>query len=137
MDAKLRALAAVPLFAGLGGHQLEAVGRLADEIDLPEGSELTRQGKSAHEFFVLLDGTVRVERDGKAVRHLGAGDFLGEIALVDGGPRTATVVAATPVRALVIGHREFNTLLEDYPEISRIVLRALANRVRNIAPDHE
>lgn len=135
MDQKLQLLRRVPLFAGLGNREIEEVGRLVDEVDLPEGRELTREGRTANEFFVILDGRIRIDRGGATLRTLDAGDFLGEIALVDGGPRTATATAETPVRALVIGHREFHSLLDRFPSIQGSVLKALAERVRRTEPD--
>ena len=132
MDQKLDMLKRVPLFAACGGRQIEALGRLADEVDVPAGTELTHEGKVGGEFFIIISGTVRVDKGGKTIRHLGPGDFLGEIALVDGGPRTATVVTESPSRLLVVAHREFHTLMEDHPSIRIAVLEALASRVRNL-----
>jgi CRP-like cAMP-binding protein len=135
MDQKLEMLRTVPLFAGLGARELEEVGRLTDEVDLPAGRELTHEGRSANEFFVIIDGSVRIDRGGETVRHLRDGDFLGEIALVDGGPRTATATTEGPGRYLVIGHREFHSLLERFPSMQTTVLKALAQRVRNLDPE--
>jgi CRP/FNR family transcriptional regulator, cyclic AMP receptor protein len=133
VDAKTRALSMVPLFAACGSGELDAIARLADEIDIPAGEELTHEGRSGREFFVILDGSVRVEREGNVIRTLGPGEFFGEIALIDGGPRTATVTTETPVRALVLAHHDFRTLINDNPAVARTVLLALAARVR----DHE
>ena len=135
VDKKIELLAAVPLFARLDRDGLRQLAQLADEIDLPAGKELTHQGASAHEFFLILDGTVRVERDGETIQTLNEGDFLGEIGLVDKRPRTATVVAETPVRVFVLGHREFNTLMNNFPDIRSAVLEALAERVRSSEPE--
>jgi CRP/FNR family transcriptional regulator, cyclic AMP receptor protein len=135
VDAKQRTLAQVPLFAGLRGREIEELGRLADEVEIRAGTELTREGRSGDEFFVLLEGSVRVERDGGRIATLGPGDFLGEIALIDGGPRSATAVAEGPVRALVLGHREFDTLMDDFPGVARAVLLAFAQRVRRVGPN--
>ncbi len=135
MDDKLRLLRTVPLFAALGGREIEEVGRLVDEVDVPAGRELTRQGQTGGEFFVIVSGRVRIERDGAAIGTLDEGDFLGEIALVDGGRRTATATTETPARLLVLAHREFHSLLEQFPPIQLAVLRALAERVRRSEPD--
>jgi CRP/FNR family cyclic AMP-dependent transcriptional regulator len=137
MDDKLEALRRVPLFAGLKRGELEEVARLADEIEVPTGRALTTQGEFAHEFFVILDGSASVVRDGVRVNTLGKGDFLGEIALVDGRPRMATVTAEQPTRLVVLGHREFNSLLARFPDIQRAVLLALADRVRRTEPAAE
>jgi CRP/FNR family transcriptional regulator, cyclic AMP receptor protein len=134
-DGKLELLRRVPIFASFKAHDLELVGRLADEIDVPAGRALTREGEIGHEFFVIIDGRVRVERDGKLLNTLGAGDFLGEIALLDGRPRTATAVTEGPARLLVLAHREFASLLAEYPSIQLQVLQALARRVRHLDPE--
>lgn len=134
-DAKLDLLKTVPLLAGLGRREIEEVGRLVEEVDVPAGKVLTRQGDSGSEFFVIVDGRVTVDRDGSRIRTLQGGDFFGEIALVDGGPRTATATAETATRLLVLAHREFHSLMDRHPAIQGEVLRALAQRVRNIAPE--
>jgi CRP-like cAMP-binding protein len=133
-DEKLEQLRRVPLFAGLGKRDLEELGSLADEVDVADGRVLTRQGETGHEFFVVLDGGVNVDVDGRPVASLGKGDFLGEIALIDGKPRTATATAVGPTRLLVIGHREFHRLMDDFPTVKTCVLQALAERVRRIEP---
>jgi len=135
MDRKLEMLKRVPLFARLNEAGLREVGQLADEIDVPAGRNLTKQGAFAHEFFLILEGKVSIERDGTVVNHLGPGEFLGEIALVDGGTRSATAVTEEPSRLLVLGNREFNSLIDDFPEVRVAVLQALAQRVRRLEPD--
>jgi CRP/FNR family transcriptional regulator, cyclic AMP receptor protein len=137
MDQKARLLAQVPLFSHLGKRGLEQMARLADEVDVREGTVLTREGRSGGEFFVILEGTVEVTRDGKALRTLGAGEFLGEIALLDDGPRTATATATSPARLLVLAHREFHSMLDGDAEIRSEVLLALARRLRDLDPQHE
>jgi CRP/FNR family transcriptional regulator, cyclic AMP receptor protein len=134
MDQKTRLLGQVPLFAHLGHRGLEHVATLVDEVDVPAGQVLTRQGRSGGEFFVILEGTVTVNRDGSDIGTMGPGDFLGEIALLDDGPRTATVTTNTPARLLVLAHREFHSLVDHDPEIRLAVLQALAQRVRSLAP---
>jgi CRP-like cAMP-binding protein len=99
------------------------------------GTVLCQQGHQAEEFFVIVDGSVRIERDGQFVRSLGPGEFLGEIALVDGGPRTATATTESPSHLLVVAHREFNSLLDRFPTIQATVLRTLAKRVRALEPE--
>jgi len=128
-DAKTELLRRAPLFANCSKRELAAIGGIADELDLNEGKELTRQGAPGREFFVVIEGTADVEKDGKKVNSLSAGDFFGEIALVHHGPRTATVTATSPVRALVITERNFKRLLEEQPEIQRKVMVALAERL--------
>ena len=128
-DAKSELLRTVPLFAHCSKRELGAIGGIADEIDLKEGTELTRQGKPGREFFVLIDGTADVLKNGRKVNSLKKGDFFGEIALVHNAPRTATVKATSPVDALVVTERNFRRLLEKQPEIQRKVLAALAERL--------
>jgi CRP/FNR family cyclic AMP-dependent transcriptional regulator len=130
-DEKLDQLKRVPLFAGLGRRELEELGTLADEIDVADGRVLTRQGETGEEFFVVLDGAVQVDVNGSVISTLGKGDFLGEIALVDGKPRTATTRAVGPTRLLVVGHRGFHQLMDDFPTVKTCVLEALAARVRS------
>ena len=128
-DAKIEMLRRVPLFSRCSKRELAEVARFADEIDLPEGHELTREGERGREFFVLLEGTAEVRRRGRKVNTLGPGDFLGEIALLARTPRTATVKATSPIQALVITDRELRTILEHSPEIRMKLLEALAERL--------
>ena len=135
MDQKLELLKQVPLFAGLGRRELEDVGRIADEVDVSAGTELMHEGRIAHEFFVIVAGAIRIDRAGHTLNHLGPGDFLGEIALVDGGPRTATATATEPSRLLVLTHAGFHQLLDTSPAIRASILEALAQRLRRLEPD--
>jgi CRP/FNR family cyclic AMP-dependent transcriptional regulator len=132
-NEKVELIKKVPLFAGCSKGELEEIAHIADEIDLAEGKEMTREGSRGREFFVLLEGEADVTKDGSSINKLGSGDFFGEIALVSDSPRTATVTATSPVRALVITDRSFRRLLDEQPEIQRKVLVALAER---LAPDH-
>jgi CRP-like cAMP-binding protein len=134
MDQKLELLAKVPLLAGLDRKGLEQVGRLADEVDLAPGKVVTRQGEFAEEFFVIIDGTVSVERDGSHLRDLGPGDFFGELAMLGKVPRTATVTVLEPARLLVVGQREFSGLLATFPSIQGAVLHAVATRIASLEP---
>ncbi len=135
MDQKLELLSKVPLLAGLDRHGLEEVGRLADEVELPAGRVAARQGASADEFFVIIAGTVSIDQDGQHARVLGPGDFFGELALLGKVPRTATATCTTPCRLLVVGHREFHTLLSDFPTIQMAVLEAVAKRLARLEAD--
>jgi CRP-like cAMP-binding protein len=128
-NQKVEVIKRAPLFAGLSKRELEQIASIADEIDLRDGKELTTQGKPAREFFVLIEGSADVTKDGKRINQLGDGDFFGEIALVSHSPRTATVTATSPIRALVITDRAFRHLLEDSPQIQLKVLQALAERL--------
>jgi len=128
-NQKVELIRHAPLFANCSKRELEEIAHLADEIDLNQGKEMTRQGSPGREFFVLLEGEADVAKDGRVINQLSAGDFFGEIALVSDSPRTATVTATTPVRALVITDRDFRHLLKDQPEIQTKVLAALAARL--------
>lgn len=134
-DEKLELLKRSPFLAGLSRKDLEEVGRLADEIDVKAGQVLLRQGSVGREFFVILEGSIRLDRDGKTIRTLGAGDFLGDIALVTERPRTATATAETDSRLLVLGHREFHSLMDQFPSIRMSVLESIAVRLRSLEPD--
>ena len=128
-NEKVELIKKAPLFAHCSKRELQEVAQLADEIDLREGKEMTRQGSRGREFFVLLEGDAKVTKNGRRINTLGAGDFFGEIALVSDTPRTATVTATSPVRALVVTDRSFRRLLEDSPSIQSKVLKALAERL--------
>jgi len=132
-NEKVEVIKRVPLFAGCSKGELEQIAQIADEIDLAEGKEMTREGSRGREFFVLLEGDADVTKGGSSINKLGPGDFFGEIALISDSPRTATVTATSPVRALVITDRSFRRLLDEQPEIQRKVLMALAER---LAPHH-
>ena len=128
-DAKTDLLKNVPLFAGCSKTELQRIASLADELDLGDGATLIREGERGREFIVIADGTVKVTRHGKQLRELGAGDFIGEIALVADVPRTATVTATSPVRLLVVTDRAFRGLLEQMPSIAKKVLQSLGERL--------
>ena len=128
-DAKVELIKQVPLFSRCSKKELQEIAKLADEVDLREGKQLTREGDRGREFFVLLDGGAEVRRKGRKIRTLGKGDFLGEIALVSKAPRTATVTLTEPARALVITAASFDRLMRQSPEIQRGVLEALAERL--------
>jgi CRP/FNR family cyclic AMP-dependent transcriptional regulator len=128
-NQKVDLIKKAPLFAHASKRELQEVAQLADEIDLSEGKEMTRQGRPGREFFVLLEGSADVIKDGQRINTLGPGDFFGEIALVSDVPRTATVTATSPVRALVVTDRSFRRLLDDLPDMQAKVLTALADRL--------
>jgi CRP/FNR family cyclic AMP-dependent transcriptional regulator len=128
-DVKVEMISHVPLFATCSKTELRKIASLADEIDLPAGTRLTKEGASGKEFVVIVKGRADVVRRGKKLRSLGNGDFLGEIALVTGTPRTATVTTTEPTRALVIAAPAFRTLLRNTPSMQLKVLDALASRL--------
>ena len=134
-DPKLDRLRSVPLFSGLGSREIERLGQLVDEVEVPAGHVLMRQGDRGNEMFVLVSGKVSVERAGRALGERGAGSVLGEIALLAEMPRTATVIAIEPSRMFVVGHREFHSLMDQMPSVRTSVLEVLASRIAALDPD--
>ena len=134
-DEKLELLKRTPLLAGLGRKDLEEVGRLADEVDLKADHVLMREGDVGREFFVIVEGQVRIDKGGRSIRTMGPGEFVGDIALVTERPRTAPATTETPCRLLVLGHREFHQLMDQYPSIRLSVLESMAMRLRDLEPD--
>jgi CRP/FNR family transcriptional regulator, cyclic AMP receptor protein len=128
-NAKVDLIKSAPLFSECSRKHLNEIAEIADEIDLKEGKELTSEGRPGREFFVLIEGTADVKRGDRRINQMGAGDFFGEISLITQRPRTATVVATSPVRALVITDRSFRRLLEHQPDIQGKVMSALAARL--------
>ena len=120
----------VPLFKDLSGRHLNLIARHADEVTVDEGKVLTRQGGLGREFLLILEGRARVERDGKVIARLGAGEFFGEMSLIDGKERSATVTATTPMTLLVVETRSFSGLLAEIPELQRKILLSLCDRLR-------
>jgi len=132
-DQRVEQLRSVPLFGGCTDKELAFIASRADEIDIPAGRVLTEKGKSGGDFFVILDGRAEVDA-AQGKRTLGPGDFFGEIALIDNGPRTATVKATTPMRCLVLGHSQFRDVLHQNGEIALKILRAVTERLRAATP---
>jgi len=128
-DAKVELLQRVPLFERCSRRELQEIAGLADELDVPAGRTLTTEGRTGYEFVVIVDGTASVKRKGRRINTLRSGDFLGEIALVTGTPRTATVATTSQSRVLVLTARDFRRLLRDTPAIQLKVLEALAARL--------
>lgn len=124
----LKTLQALPLFAGCSPAQLRAIDRLLTEVRVSGGRELMREGERGLDFAVVIDGRAEVLRDGEPVAELERGAFFGEIALVDHGLRTATVVARTPMRLYVLHRVEFERLLELVPSVRDEVLATAEGR---------
>jgi len=133
-DQKLELLKHVPLLEGLSSKDLVEVGQLADEVDVPDGQVLCREGAPGSEFFVIVDGSVRIDQGGKAIATLGPGEFLGEIALIDDRPRTATATSVGPTSLLVLTRGGFRTLMMDFPAIEHTVMKALVDRICQLDP---
>lgn len=132
-NAKIELLKKVPLFAGCSKAELRELALVADELDLKEGRTLVREGRPGREFFILLEGSVRVSRNGRKLSELGPGDWFGEIAILTYKPRTTTVTATSPLRLLVIDDRTFRRLVETTPRIALTVLESVAERLEHDA----
>lgn len=127
-------LRAVPLFAGMTERSLQSIAELARETSYDPASVIVREGEPGESFVVIVTGGAAVEQGGSALNRLGPGDFLGEIALIDGGPRTATVTATEAIAALVIDRAGFQRLMDDHPVVRHDLVSALTQRLRQRAP---
>lgn len=127
-DPKIERLREVPLFAGCSHEQLTAIARLVDEVDVPAHRHVIREGRLPYEFLVLVEGEAEVVQAGRLLRRLGPGDFVGELSILAGGARTASVVTTTPARLLVLTDRAFARIVESVPGLSAKLLRELARR---------
>jgi CRP-like cAMP-binding protein len=125
-DTKLDTLRRLPLFAGISTRELRAVSQVVDEIDVPAGYALTREGEPGRELLLIVDGGAEVSRDGVRINRVRDGDLVGEIAVLTRGSRTATVTTTRPTRAFVMTARDFWTLLERIPSLRFKVLETFA-----------
>ncbi len=128
----LNTLAQVALFSACSKKELGKVQKVSDEITMTAGTMIIDQGQTGREAFVIIDGTVTVKRNNRKVATLGPGDVVGEMSLLDNGPRTATVVCDTDCTLLVIDQRRFLAAVEEIPAISHKLLASLAGRVREL-----
>jgi CRP/FNR family transcriptional regulator, cyclic AMP receptor protein len=128
-DAKADLIRTIPLFAQCTAAELASVAAIADEIDLREGRQLATESAPGQEFVVVVEGTADVMQDGRVINSIGPGEFFGEIALVTGRPRTATVVATSAMHALVIEGHAFQRLMNEAPDIRAKVERAAGERL--------
>ena len=129
-SGKVVRLRQLPLFKDLSNRELDLVARLADEIEIPAGRRLTTFGNCGQEFIVIADGTARASFANGRTARLAAGEFLGEMSLIDGGPQSATVEADSPVRLFVFGQREFFGMLYGAPYVAKKIMSQLSLRVR-------
>lgn len=130
--AYLEHLRNVQLFSACSTKDLEKIARAGDEVKMTAGTLLVDQGQTGREAFVVLDGTVRVSRNGKKIATLGPGAVVGELSLLDHGPRTATVVCETDATLFVISQRHFLGVLDDVPALAHKLLGNLAGRIRDL-----
>ena len=130
-SSKTELLQKVTLFRDLSRRQLDLVARLADEVDVEAGRRLATAGESGHELFVVIEGYAAVTAGRGRRARLGPGEFFGEMSLVDGGPRSASVEAATDMRLLIVGRREFWQLLHEAPSLGQKIMETLSRRLRD------
>jgi CRP-like cAMP-binding protein len=129
-DPRIERLKAVPLFAHCNAKQMEFIATQVEDMDFSAGRVLCSEGQSGGDFFMLLTGAADVTRKGKPIGKMLPGDFFGEIAVVDGGPRTATVTTTEPSRCLVLGPRQFQNVVHQNVDIAHSVMKALTVRLR-------
>ena len=135
-DRRSALIGGCPLFRGIDGTGLEALAAAAVEVDFPADRVIARQGEIGTGFFVIVDGLVRVSRDGEVVARLGPGEFFGELSILDGGPRIAQVAAEEPTRCLALASWDFERVLREEPGAALSVLRVVAGRLREVTSDH-
>jgi CRP/FNR family transcriptional regulator, cyclic AMP receptor protein len=128
-DAKIDLLRRIPLFADCSKRELREIAQVADELDLPAGTTLTREGATGAELVVIVEGAADVHRRGRKINTVSGDDFVGEIAVVTDTPRTATVRTTAPTQALVLTGRDFRALLKRTPSLQLKVLDTLARRL--------
>lgn len=131
-DSYLDHLASVPLFAALSNKDLQKIAKASDEVSIEAGRTVVEEGSVGREAYVIVEGEAVVQKNGTEVATLGVGAHFGELALLDGGPRTATVVARTPLRVLVLGQREFAGVIDEVPGLAHKLLATLAGQIRTL-----
>jgi CRP-like cAMP-binding protein len=132
---QIELLGAVPIFSLVGKKQLRKIAQEFAIQNVPEGEQLTEQGQYGRKFYVVVSGSARCEVDGREVRKFGPGSFFGELALVAGGPRSATIVAETPMELLVLDRNDFTRLLRAEPSVAIKILKSVAARLQEA--DHQ
>ena len=134
-DTKVQALKRAPLFEGLSKKEITDLARVTEDLEVPAGGVLCKEGETGQEFFVIVDGETDITSHGKRVAARGGGDFVGEIALLEDTTRTATVTAKTPLRVFVLTGQDFRRLVRENPGVEQKVMRALARRVVELSGD--
>jgi CRP/FNR family cyclic AMP-dependent transcriptional regulator len=130
-DKKAEQLGRVKMFSSLNKKELGLVARASDVVNVAAGRDIVKQGEIGHEFFLIASGSATVKRNGRKVATLGTGDYFGEMALLDRGPRSATVTAAEDCELVVLGQREFTAILDQVPVVAHKLLVAMARRLRD------
>jgi CRP-like cAMP-binding protein len=136
-DRKSALLAAARLFDGVDAEGMDRIASVAVEVEFPADHVIARQGEIGTGFFVIVDGGVRVVRDGETIATLGPGDFFGELSILDGRPRVAQVVADGPTTCLALASWDFEAVLLAEPRVSLSILRGLAGRLRDLTEAHQ
>jgi CRP/FNR family cyclic AMP-dependent transcriptional regulator len=130
--AHVQHLRSIPLFSSCSQKELEKIAKAGDEVSMPAGSLIVDQGQMGREAFVVLEGSVTVKRNGKKITTLGPGSIVGELSLLDHGPRTATVVCDTDCLFLLLSQRTFLGVVDDVPALAHKLLASLATRIRDL-----
>lgn len=130
-DKKVEALRRVPLFSGCSDRELKSIASITDRIELDDGALLMEEGSTGRDLWILAEGNARVSRNGRTLRTATPGDALGELALLDGETRSATVAARGPVVAYVVGGRSFTNMLKDAPSVGLRIMQGMAARLRD------
>jgi|SRR5919108_1305800 CRP-like cAMP-binding protein len=131
-NPRLRELAQLAPFAACSRRELAEINRLSDDVECPEGTRLMREGAAGRECFVIADGEAVVTIGGEEIARLGRGDIVGEMAILDRSPRSATVVATSPLRAVVMTNLQFSAVADLCPSVARQVMGTLAQRLREV-----
>lgn len=134
-DTKVQALKRAPLFQDLSRKELVQLARVTEDLEVPPGKVLCKEGETGQEFFVIVEGETDVTSKGTTVASRRGGDFVGEIALLEDTKRTATVTAKTALRVFVLTGKDFRRLVDENPSVERKVLQALARRVVELSRD--
>ena len=129
-DVYLEHLGKVPLFSALSKRELQTIARASDAVEVPAGKVLVEEGKPGHEFFLILNGNASVKRGKREIAKLGPGQYFGELALLDRGPRSASVIAKDDMEVLVLGQREFAGVIDEVPTMAHKLLTSMAQRLR-------
>ena len=129
-DTHLDKLGEVPLFSACSRKDLQKIAKASDEVEVKSGRVLVDQGKTGHEFFLILDGSATVRANNRKVATLSGGDYFGELALLSREPRDASVTADTDMKLLILGQREFTGLLDTIPGLASKILAIMARRLR-------
>jgi CRP/FNR family transcriptional regulator, cyclic AMP receptor protein len=127
-------LESIPLFAGLSKKERRGVAQRADEVDIDEGREIVREGEFPYEFFAIEEGTAEVKRGEQHLAELGPGDFFGEMGLIGKAPRNASVIARSPVTAVVMTGSAFRQIDRELPGVAKQIRKAIDERNRQLMP---